>query len=105
MGKTPKLVKAVCDEKQLVLYEISDLQKHAKVVRTLKKRHRISIKLTESSYALHMQSLPVRIFDEVKQPLSSDDQLYVIPPASPYTVFGARKTTEWLSDYLPAQRE
>ncbi len=85
----------------LVLHEIGDDQKRAKIVATLKRRHRISIKLTEGAYALHTTLMPFRIFDEVKQFLEGDDRLYVIPLTGPYTAYAPRSTTEWLSSYLP----
>lgn len=86
----------------LVVHEIDDEQRRAKIVSTLKKRHRISMKLTEAAYALHTTLLPVRVFDELKQYLDSDDRLYVIPLTGPYTAYGPRETTEWLSTYLSA---
>ena len=85
----------------LVLHEIQDEQQRAKVVSTLRKRYRISIKLTESACAVHTTLLPVRIFDQLKQFLSSEDRLFVIPISRPYTGYGPRAATEWLSDYLP----
>lgn len=85
----------------LVLYDTRDEQKRTKIVTTLRKRHRISIKITDGAYALHTTLLPVRIFDEVKQFLAGDDRLYVIPLTGPYTAYGPRETTEWLSTYLP----
>lgn len=84
----------------LVIYEIQDGQKRSRVANALKKRHRISVKLTESAFAIHTQLLPVRVFDEIKEYLDSDDLLYVIPLTRPYTGFGPRRTTRWLSDYL-----
>ena len=84
----------------LVVHEVRDDQKRAKITATLRKRHRISMKITESAFALHTTLLPVRIFDEVKQFLEGDDQLYVIPIVAPYTGYGPRRTTEWLSSYL-----
>lgn len=88
----------------LVLHEIQDEERRTKVVSTLKRRHRISIKLTETSFAMHTPTMPVRVYDEVKEHLRAGDQLYVIPICSPYTGYGPRKTTAWLSDYLsPAE--
>lgn len=84
----------------LVLHEIADDQKRAKILVTLKKRYRLSVKLTEGAYALHTTLMPVRIFDELKQFLSGGDRLYVIPLAAPYTGYGPRETTDWLSNYL-----
>lgn len=84
----------------LVLHEIQDEQKRAKIVATLKKRHPLSIELTESAVALHTTVLPVRVFDQLKSYVSSEDRLYVMPLARPYTGYGPRATTEWLSDYL-----
>lgn len=86
----------------LVLHEIRDDQKRAKIMAALKKRHRISIKITEGACALQTTLLPVRIFDEIKQFLAGDDRLYVIPLTKPYTGYGPRDTTEWLSSYLSA---
>lgn len=86
----------------LILHEVQDEQKRSKIVSNLKRRHRISVKLTESAYAVHTTLLPVRIFDELKQYLGSDDRLYVIPLARPYTGYGPRAATEWLSNYLSA---
>lgn len=85
----------------LVLYEIESAQKRATVVNMLKKRHRISIKLTESALAVHTELLPVRVYDEIKEFLDGEDVLYVIPLVRPYTGYGPRRTTRWLSDYLP----
>lgn len=87
----------------LVIHEIPDTERRTKVVNTLKRRHRIAIKLTESSFAMHTTLLPVRIFDEVKDQLQAGDQLYVLPICKPYTGYGPRKHTAWLSDYLPAR--
>lgn len=84
----------------LVIYEISDLQKRSKIVGSLRRRYRISVKLTESVYAVYTDLLPVRIFDHVKQYLDGDDQLYVVPITRPFTGYGPRHTTEWLNDCL-----
>ncbi len=86
----------------LVLHDIQDDERRTKIVGALKKRHRISIKLTDTAFAMHTTLMPVRIFDEVKEHLDAGDQLFVIPVNKPYTGYGPRKTTEWLSDYLPS---
>src|SRR5688500_14852970 len=85
----------------LVICDIKDEQRCSKLHGTLKKRFRNTVKLSESTFAVYTSLLPIRIFDELKQHVGIDDQLYVIPLRKPYTGYGPRRTTEWLSDYLP----
>jgi hypothetical protein len=85
----------------LVLYEMEDQQKRAKMISTLRRRHRISVKLTETAYAVYTSLLPVKVFDEVRGYLEGDDVLYVIPINRPFTGYAPRKAATWLNDCLP----
>jgi hypothetical protein len=85
----------------LVLYEMEDQQKRNKMINTLRKRHRIAVKLTETAYAVYTSLLPVKVFDEIRGYLEGDDVLYVIPITRPFTGYGPRKATAWLNDCLP----
>ncbi|MFL6646958.1 MAG: hypothetical protein ACJ8LN_04200 [Sulfurifustis sp.] len=86
----------------LVLYETKDDENRKKMMHALKARHPNSIELTKTACAVHTRLLPVRIFDQLKEYLRSDDRLYVIPLSQPYVGYGPRETTQWLSDYLAA---
>lgn len=85
----------------LVVFQINDSKKRAKIATEIEKRHRVAKRLTEGTYAIHSELLPVRIYDELKEHLAADDRLYVFPIRRPYTGYGPRATTEWLSTYLP----
>lgn len=84
----------------LVLCQVSDSKKRAKITAEIERRHDTAIRLTESAYAIHTEQLPVRVFDELKDYLGADDRLYVFPIRRPYTGYGPRSATEWLSSYL-----
>lgn len=85
----------------LVIYEMQDEQKRAKMISTLRRRHRILVKLTESAYAVYTPLLPVKVFDEIRSYLEGSDVLYVIPITRPFTGYAPRKSTAWLNDCLP----
>ena len=85
----------------LVTYDIKDDQNRRKVSAVIERRYPKQVKLSDSCYAIHTALLPVRIFDELKPFVEVEDQLYVAQLNKPYTGFGPRKTTGWLSDYLP----
>lgn len=85
----------------LVLYEMDDQQKRAKMISTLRRRYRISVKLTETAYAVYTSLLPVKVYDEIRGYLEGDDILYVIPITRPFTGYAPRKSTTWLNDCLP----
>lgn len=84
----------------LVLHQIKDGESRQRMARALKRHYPISFELTESTCAVCTPLLPVRVFDQIKQFVSSDDQLYVIPLSQPYVGYGPRNTTQWLSNYL-----
>lgn len=85
----------------LVTHDIKDEQSRRKISAVIEKRYSSCVKLSDSCYAIHTPLMPVRIFDELKPLLDAEDQLYVIRLVKPYTGFGPRKVTEWLSDHLP----
>ncbi|MBI3900178.1 MAG: hypothetical protein HY308_18090 [Gammaproteobacteria bacterium] len=87
----------------LVICDVSDPDKRTKIFNTIKRRYRSWTALSESCCAIYTPLLPIKVYDDLKIFLNADDQLYVIQLAKPYTGFGPRKTTEWLSDYLPVQ--
>lgn len=87
----------------LVLYEMDNPQKRAKMIGTLRRRYRISVKLTETAYAVYTSLLPVKVYDDIRGYLEGDDVLYVIPITRPFTGYAPRKSTAWLNDCLPGQ--
>lgn len=84
----------------LVLHQIRDEKKRTKIHDIIKGRNPISVRLTDSALAIHTGSLPVHVYDLIKDHLDDEDQLYVLPLSRPYTGYGPRAATEWLSNYL-----
>jgi hypothetical protein len=89
----------------LVLYDIENEQRRSKIESLLQRRFRNTVQITSQGWAIHTSLLPVRVFDELKPHLKSDDLLYVLSACKPYTGYGPRKVSEWLSDYLETRRE
>lgn len=89
----------------LVVCQVSDTKKRARISAEIEKRHRTSIHLTDGAYALHTELLPVRVYDELKNHLGPDDRLYVFPIGRPFTGYGPRAATEWLRTFLPLPDE
>ena len=85
----------------LVVCQVSDTSKRARISAEIEKRHRTSLRLTDGAYALQTELLPVRVYDELKDHLGADDRLYVFPIGRPFTGYGPRAATEWLSTFLP----
>jgi hypothetical protein len=85
----------------LVICQLGDPTRRDRIWHEIGKRHRTSVRLTEGAYALETELLPVRVFDQLKDHLGPDDRLYVLPIGRPFTGYGPRPATEWLSTFLP----
>jgi len=58
-------------------------------------------RLSESSYAVNVNSTPEGLFNTLKPFLDQNDNLYVITLKRPYTGFGPKQVNDWLEQHLP----
>lgn len=56
--------------------------------------------LSESSYAIESDSSPETIFDEFREFIDNNDNLYVIPLNRPYIGYGPQEVIDWLNERL-----
>lgn len=58
-------------------------------------------RLSESSYAVGTLKTPQQLFDHLQTSLDSNDHLYIITIAKPYTGVGPEEVNKWLESKLP----
>ena len=84
----------------LVTYDLNKETRRPNIVGAIKKYHRWA-KLSESSYAIDVDQSPGDVYNNLKQFLDSNDNLYVIKLKEPHRGFGPKEVNEWLDKNLP----
>jgi hypothetical protein len=82
-----------------IIYNLTNEKAKAAVENSIK-AHKTAVKLSDSCYVVYTESLPIKIFDELRKHIDGNDHLYVIPLKKPYTGYGPRKNLDWLKDRL-----
>lgn len=84
----------------LVLHELRSKQRSLEMFESLRATHPISLKLTDSACAIHTFLEPAQLLETLKAFVRANDKLFLLPLTKPYTGYGPREKSAWLSDYL-----
>ena len=84
---------------KLITYDLNREATRPPIVADIKKYDGWAC-LSESSYAVSTSESPTQIYNNLKQHLDDNDQLYVINLRRPYCGRGSKEVNEWLESNL-----